>query len=1176
MHTAHIIDTSIFLGFLVINLVVGLRYGRHVKTLRDYSTGGKNFSTATLVATIVATWITGRYLTTRIAYIYQDGFYAIILYLCELGAFMLTGWLFAMRMGPFLQSFSIAEAMGNIYGRLVRTITAIFGLTVSVGLASFQLISGEKLLNILLGWNGPYSIVIIGIIIILYSVLGGVRAVTFTDVLQFFTFGTLLPVLALTIWNSIDGFGEMGRMIQATPHWDIKAFLTSPESTPKWRLLTFMPLFLIPAFTPAIFQRAIMAKNVYQVRNTFLYSSLVYLLIISLIIWIAFLIRIQNPNLSFDEVLQYIVDRYAPAGFRGLFLSGFTAMLMSTADSNLNAAGSILANDIIVPFVKESTNPLLKRFKSDHAQVVIARIGSLIIGILALMLAFYSIEHGLVSVASISASWVLPWTLPWNFYMAVVAAPLLLSILGFRSTKRTVIIGMLAGFLTVYLWVYLFPDAYVDSSLPGMLVNFIIMMSGYYLFGEPGGWQPVHVASPLAWERASRQQAWRRRWNNLRAFKLYPYLQQNLPAQEGLHFCLGLYILTVTYVAFYTVGKTENIAYYALYEYICYAVLPITTALLTFPIWPHAAKQHWLVVYLWPISLGGTFFFAGTLLAILSGFHWVQVMIIMINFLMAILLLRGPLALSLAFLGVALAIFFFKQYTGMALPLSVSDLLQFRLLYGFLIFASFVAAFLKGKQVYRALVASYAQLNTDKNFISQFVLDMYRYRTFMLQKASAYPTIKQGDPVDALYSNPSREQLRGENEALHHHVYQLDTYNRYLKQVLHGTQHPIPLAIESVALKSLWQEVLETVYQRQGAYPVVTQYHTTGQMLQADITKVKRLLSNALTYVTSQQEDNPSVLLGFEDTQLAYPVIAMPGYIKYVKAVRMAITTAPILPNLKAWYLGSIDHIETEWPQEITALPITYNQQIVEAHYGFAKVDYQQPSGITLVYVIPWDVREVRPPVMDQWQSPTTPEGLDSPVSPAETAFVEAVHAKTPMDDKLLQQALLFIKQHYGAAKHDTGEFHYLRAIAVAQVVLEYTADANTLLAALMHAIIDKTHCSSQQLALYFNPVVQRIVEGVSRVDSRLQSSKKLQLSHLENRQKLLASQDKRVLYVALAIRLHDVRQTAGDTVIEKQQQMAQEILRFFVPLAIKIGLKRIAAELKAQCLLVLRKEVDL
>ena len=69
------IDTIIFLGFLAINLIVGLRYGKTVKNMKDYALGGRNFSTGALVATIVATWTSGSGFFITLSKTYSDGLY---------------------------------------------------------------------------------------------------------------------------------------------------------------------------------------------------------------------------------------------------------------------------------------------------------------------------------------------------------------------------------------------------------------------------------------------------------------------------------------------------------------------------------------------------------------------------------------------------------------------------------------------------------------------------------------------------------------------------------------------------------------------------------------------------------------------------------------------------------------------------------------------------------------------------------------------------------------------------------------------------------------------------------------------------------------------------------------------------------------------------------------------
>lgn len=128
--------------------------------------------------------------------------------------------------------------------------------------------------------------------------------------------------------------------------------------------------------------------------------------------------------------------------------------------------------------------------------------------------------------------------------------------------------------------------------------------------------------------------------------------------------------MAAIYTAFCTIGKLGNTAQ-VMHAGIYHAVLPLTTAFLTFPIWPNKLKNARFAAFFGRSVLGRFYFFAGTLLVIMSYFHHMQVMVI--NLLMAVLLLRWPLALFLALTVTSLAVYFFTRYTGTHLPLSISD-----------------------------------------------------------------------------------------------------------------------------------------------------------------------------------------------------------------------------------------------------------------------------------------------------------------------------------------------------------------------------------------------------------------------------------------------------------------------------------------------------------------------
>ena len=88
-------------------------------------------------------------------------------------------------------------------------------------------------------------------IVTIYSLFGGVKAVTVTDGLQFFTFGTLLPILALTIWNNLQDHSQIAHMLANSPYFDLKEVVKwSPELR---EMLAFMSYVMIPTLAPERF-----------------------------------------------------------------------------------------------------------------------------------------------------------------------------------------------------------------------------------------------------------------------------------------------------------------------------------------------------------------------------------------------------------------------------------------------------------------------------------------------------------------------------------------------------------------------------------------------------------------------------------------------------------------------------------------------------------------------------------------------------------------------------------------------------------------------------------------------------------------------------------------------------------------------------------------------------------
>jgi hypothetical protein len=562
-------------------------------------------------------------------------------------------------------------------------------------------------------------------------------------------------------------------------------------------------------------------------------------------IWIALMLLVDQPGLEPNNIMQYIVDTHTYPGFKGLLGVGIIALSMSTADSVLNSCAVIVANDILTPLGLQKQSSLNT-----------ARWATLVLGMLGLVivLGIRDLLQILVGAA--------------HFYIPNVApAPMLLAIFGFQTSRRVVLMAMGAGATATAACIFYFTS--VHSFFPALLANIITMLCLHYLLGEEGGWQKLDPTSPLALERAARMQRWQWRLKAVKNFKLYPYLQQNLPKQEGFYFFFGLYTMAVTYVAFYTIGAAETKVYQQIYDGIYRTVLVCATAFLTFPIWPPAVKSHRFITLVWPLGICVILFFAGTLLVIMSDFHHMQVMVMMINLLVAVLLLHWPLVLFLAFSGTYTAVFFFMRYTESALPLSALGSIQ--MIYCIFLFVSIA---LKGKQAYRGLSISHAQLREDNSFTSQLFLTTMRHQAQLQQETSLHPLKEDicAEPLAESWhttpQNATRARLMASNAELQQRVYELDTLNRNLQQVLHLAQEPIHLVVECIDLDVLWQDVQRTIYQHNQAIKVILQHHTKTKSLQGDSSKIRRLLRTAVAYAAAYPNTQRPVLLHIEDTQL--------------------------------------------------------------------------------------------------------------------------------------------------------------------------------------------------------------------------------------------------------------------------------------------------------------------
>jgi Na+/proline symporter len=672
------IDVAIVAIFLTITLIVGILQGRNVKNVRDYALGGRNFSTATLATSLIATWISGSAFLTDVSEVYKGGvFYMVPGMMGDIFSWIIICYIVAPRMGEFLGALSIADAMGNMYGSKVRFISAISSTFNCIGKVAAQFKVSATIIQLFFGISNLSATLISSAVIVIYSAFGGVRGVTFTDIIQFFAFATIVPIVGLIIWGSFDNPYVVLHTISENPLFDLSQ-LANPNHPKFWGGVTLALYFIIPSFNPAIFQRVSMARDTVQVSRSFFVATFARLAISMLFFWIGILLLAKDPNLEPNKLFAYIIDNYTYIGFKGLVAAGVLAMVMSTADSYINAAAVTFSYDIKKSFGIEWSEKNNLRF---------SYISSIFIGILAFILAFYM--KGLLSLFLLVSS----------FYLPVVSTPFLLAIFGFRSSSKAVLAGIAAGLVTVLIWrIFIMDLIDVDSVIPGMIANLIFLLGYHYLFKQEGGWVGIQDDSALKLMRENRKLFFKNLRYKITNFSFLKFCRINTPKNESVYTFFGLFCMVSVFSTMYSTPVELRHQYADMLDFIYHSVLFIATMFLTYPVWPQTFKNSNFISVFWILGLFYTLVFVGCVQIIISHFGQFQLMTFLLSMVVLSMLVRWQTALFIILTGIISGVYAFKWYFGVDNISAEFGTLQFKVVYLLLMISSILVALFKPKQ----------------------------------------------------------------------------------------------------------------------------------------------------------------------------------------------------------------------------------------------------------------------------------------------------------------------------------------------------------------------------------------------------------------------------------------------------------------------------------------------
>ncbi len=318
---------------------------------------------------------------------YKMGLVAVLINICYGIAAMMAGYLVAGRwnkIGVSTPAEYIQLRFGKVglhfytwammIKKLLAVAVSLYALAILlvalIPLEAGSVFRDETTGNLSLTW----AILFFGIIVVLYTMIGGLWAVLMTDVLQFIVLTVVVFMVAALMVNGIDHFDQF---VQGLPN----DFFSPTSDNYGWFFLMGWVIinFFIVGAEWAFVQRFIAVKSPKDARKSAYLFGVMYLT--TPILWLLppLLFRGINPDVNPEQAYILAAQSVLPVGVLGLMFAGMFSATASMVSSQLNVFAGVLTNDFYRPLVNPSA--------SDHLMVKVGRVFTAILGFILIAVA---------------------------------------------------------------------------------------------------------------------------------------------------------------------------------------------------------------------------------------------------------------------------------------------------------------------------------------------------------------------------------------------------------------------------------------------------------------------------------------------------------------------------------------------------------------------------------------------------------------------------------------------------------------------------------------------------------------------------------------------------------------------------------------------------------------------
>ena len=374
------LELTIVIVYLVGMLLIGYLTNKlSIKNSTDYLIAGRRMGLFMVACSLSANNVGGGSTTGLAARAFSSWGMSAAWYVLAAAVAMIPLAFFAPKIRKTM-AVTIPEVLQRRYGKAPSTITAVLNIISLFCLTSSQVMASGSVVNSLTGIPMNVCIIIAGLVVILYTTMGGMMADTITDVVQYIIIFIGLAVAVPFVMNGIGGMEKLSEML---PPVEMDFFKVG------WVTILGLIFNYFCTFMsgPEMISRFESAKDEKSAMGASLLSGVMMASIAFFPTLIGLAAKAVNPALNDGagtSALTWATSQYAPPFISGLLSAAIIAATMSSADSNLLCASTMLVKDIFLKFSKK---------KIDDKQIItITRISNIGICVMSMCIAFAGVS----------------------------------------------------------------------------------------------------------------------------------------------------------------------------------------------------------------------------------------------------------------------------------------------------------------------------------------------------------------------------------------------------------------------------------------------------------------------------------------------------------------------------------------------------------------------------------------------------------------------------------------------------------------------------------------------------------------------------------------------------------------------------------------------------------------